>query len=85
MGGSTYSGLDERFDLLINSQSVANPCGITYKSGSFVNYGNDGNHNNRDINEQPNTAVSLVIADALYMASDHLPIYAEFLFWFCNC
>ena len=85
LGGSTHSGLDELFDLLINSQSVANPCGITYKSGSFVNYGNDGNHNNRDINEQPNTAVSLVIADALYMASDHLPIYAEFLFWFCNC
>jgi hypothetical protein len=74
LGGGSNSGLDERFDLLLNSQNVVNPGGIAYISGSFVNYGNDGNHNNKDINEQPNTAVSSVIADALYMASDHLPI-----------
>ena len=80
LGGGSSSGLDERFDLLIYSQSVVDPGGITYISGSFVNYGNDGNHNNKDINEQPNTAVSQVIADALYMASDHLPIYADFYF-----
>lgn len=78
LGGGGGLGLDERFDLLLNSQNVVNPVGIMYKSGSFVTYGNDGLHNNEDVNEQPNNSVTVDVADALYMASDHLPIYADF-------
>jgi len=78
LGGGSHSGLDERFDLLLNSQNIIEPGGVMYKPGSFVNYGNDGLHNDRDINDQPNNAVPVEVADALYMASDHLPIYADF-------
>ncbi|MCZ6704160.1 MAG: T9SS type A sorting domain-containing protein [Ignavibacteria bacterium] len=78
LGGGNHTGLDERFDLLINSQNVVDPGGIMYKPGSYITYANDGLHNNRDINDQPNNAVPIEVADALYMASDHLPIYADF-------
>ena len=85
LGGGENDGLDERFDILLNSQTVVDSGGITYVQGSFVNYGNDGLHNNININDNgstdlPNQAVSQTIADALYMVSDHLPIYADFNF-----
>ncbi|MCZ6701823.1 MAG: hypothetical protein O6940_02150, partial [Ignavibacteria bacterium] len=85
LGGGSKSGLNQRLDLLLNSKSVVDPGGVTYKTGSFVTYGNDGLHNNIDINDigstgLPNQAVSQTIADALYYASDHLPVYADFYF-----
>jgi hypothetical protein len=87
LGGGSESGLDERFDILLNSQSIVDSGGITYIADSFVEFGNDGLHNNIDINDNgstslPNQAVSQTIADALYYASDHLPVYADF--YFCS-
>ncbi|MHA2098762.1 MAG: T9SS type A sorting domain-containing protein [Candidatus Kariarchaeaceae archaeon] len=78
LGGGGGFGLDERFDLLLNSKNVLEPGGIMYKAGSYVTYGNDGLHNNKDVNEQPNNSVPVDVADALYMASDHLPICADY-------
>jgi Secretion system C-terminal sorting domain len=85
LGGGSSSGLDERLDLILNSQSVVDSGGITYVTNSYVTYGNDGLHNNIDINANgstglPNQAVSQSVADALYYASDHLPVYADFYF-----
>lgn len=78
-GGGVSGGLDDRFDLILYSKSIANPGGLEYVSNSTVAYGNDGQHYNKSINATPtNTAVSQEIADALYYASDHLPIIAEF-------
>ncbi|MBK9099337.1 MAG: endonuclease/exonuclease/phosphatase family protein [bacterium] len=78
-GGAT-GGLDDRFDMILMSQSIMNAGGITYYPGSFVTYGNDGNHFNDSINKPPNAVVSQQVADALHYASDHLPVYATFGF-----
>lgn len=78
-GGST-GGLDDRFDMILMSQSVINSGGITYIPDSYTMYGNDGNHFNDSINKPPNAAVSQQVADALHYASDHLPVYASFSF-----
>lgn len=74
-------GLDDRFDMILMSQAVMNSGGITYVPGSYVTYGNDSLHFNKAVNSTPtNEAVGQVIADALHYASDHLPVYATFLF-----
>ncbi len=78
---SSSGGLDDRFDLIFISQAVNDTGGITYVNNSYTSYGNDGQHFNLSINEPPpNAAVSAQIADALYYASDHLPVYALFQF-----
>lgn len=79
-GGGATGGLDDRFDLILFSTAVSQPGGITYIQGSITPVGNDGNHYNDSINQQPNTAVPVNVADALHCASDHLPVYAEFNF-----
>lgn len=76
--GST-GGLDDRFDFILISQEVKDPGGFTYIPGSYATVGNDGNHFNRGLNELPNAVVSDDVALALYNASDHLPVYADFL------
>lgn len=79
--GST-GGMDDRFDLVLYSQAVANGTGsVSYITGSYKPYGNDGNHFNDSINKRPNTAVPDSIADALYYASDHLPTVSMFRFY----
>ena len=79
-GGGATGGLDDRFDMILLSQSVSNTGGISYVSDSYVTYGNDGNHFNDSINKPPNAVVSQQVADALHYASDHLPVYASFGF-----
>lgn len=78
-GGST-GGLDDRFDFILASQSVIDPLGIEYVDGSYWAYGNDGQHFNLSIHDPPNQSVSTDVAIALYFASDHLPVVAEFDF-----
>ncbi len=75
--GST-GGLDDRFDMILYSEAVKDSAGIFYIPGSYTVYGNDGNHFNKSINDGSNSAVSQDIANALYYASDHLPVYADF-------
>ena len=45
--------------------------------GSCYVFGNDTKHFNKAINVPANKAVSPEIAEALYMASDHLPVVVE--------
>ncbi len=78
-GGST-GGLDDRFDMILYSRALVDSVGIGYIPGSYVSFGNDGIHYNDSINKLPNTAVSSEVADALHYASDHLPVYAKFVF-----
>ncbi len=78
--GGVTGGLDDRFDIILVSQSIIDSGGITLVPGSYTAFGNDGKHFNHSINEQPNDAVSVSIANALYYASDHLPVYADFNF-----
>jgi hypothetical protein len=73
-------GMHYKIDFIFNSQSIVDNGGIDY-IGPFVTYGNDDQHYNQSINDPPkNTAVGQTIADALYYASDHLPVYADYTF-----
>ncbi len=78
--GGVTGGMDDRFDMILMSQSVWDIGGIRFIPGSYVTYGNDGNHYNDSINRPTNTAVGQTIADALHYASDHIPVYASFSF-----
>lgn len=73
-------GMDDRFDMILVSQSIINSNSINLVPNSTIAYGNDGNHYNDSINRPPNTAVGQTIANALHYASDHLPVYASFNF-----
>jgi len=78
----SFGGLDDRFDFILISQAVKDAGGIVYQTGTYKSFGNDGNHFNKSINDPPtNTAVSTTVADALYNASDHLPVIATFQFY----
>jgi endonuclease/exonuclease/phosphatase family metal-dependent hydrolase len=79
-GGGANGGLDDRFDMILFSQTVYDNGGITFIPGSYKVFGNDGYKFNDSINSYPNNSVSQEIADALHYASDHLPVYAEFIF-----
>ncbi|MEE9466025.1 MAG: endonuclease/exonuclease/phosphatase family protein [Candidatus Neomarinimicrobiota bacterium] len=77
-GGGASGGLDDRFDfILLSHQMLAGEGPLSYITGTYTAFGNDGNHYNGDINNGNNSAVSAVIAEALYQASDHLPVLLE--------
>ena len=78
IGGGASGGLDDTFDFIFVRHDLNNGAGIEYISNSFCVFGNDGEHFNQSINEGTNSAVPDSVADALYNASDHLPIYADF-------
>lgn len=78
--GGVPGGLDDRFDFILISPFVKNPGGITYLEGSYTNYGNDGNHFNLALNSGSNSVVSSSMANAITFSSDHLPIFADFVF-----
>lgn len=73
-GGGANGGLDDRFDMILMSQSIINTGGIHYVNSSYLAYGNDGQHYNDSINQPPNLAVGQEVANALHYSSDHLPV-----------
>ncbi len=77
-GGGAGGGLDDRFDMILYSESMIGPNGIYYVPGSLTSVGNDGNHYNLSVNANVNLAVPAAVANALYAASDHLPVMATF-------
>ena len=79
-GDGSWGGLDDRFDFILFSEAINQSIDIGYVMNSYHSFGNDGNHFNQSINSGSNTAVSQDIANALYYASDHLPVIAQFDF-----
>lgn len=79
-GGGATGGMDDRFDMILYSKAVKDSGGVYYIPNSLIAYGNDGNHYNDSINEQPNTAVSTDVSNALHYASDHLPVLIKLSF-----
>lgn len=68
-------GMDSRFDIMMMSDEIYMGFNsLKYVNGSFHAVGNDGLHFNQSINNSYNNAVPATVADALYGASDHLPI-----------
>ena len=78
-GGYASGGLDDRFDFILISDGVLNSTKLAYVQNSYKAYGNDGKHFNKAINTPPYTVITKEIADALYEASDHLPVLIELL------
>ncbi len=73
-------GLDDRFDMILVSQALLAQGGVEILPDSYTAFGNDSQHFNLDINSGDNTAVPNNVADALHQASDHLPVFADFIF-----
>jgi endonuclease/exonuclease/phosphatase family metal-dependent hydrolase len=72
--GGASGGLDDRFDMILSTQSLLDTSGLHLLSDSYVVLGNDGNHFNVSVNSGNNYSVPSEIADALYYSSDHLPV-----------
>jgi endonuclease/exonuclease/phosphatase family metal-dependent hydrolase len=76
-GGGTGEGLDDRYDMILISYGLEENEQLIYSEGNCSVFGNDGKHLNKAINKPKNKAVSPDIADALYQASDHLPVIID--------
>ncbi len=74
-GGST-GGLDDRFDFILLSPNFMDDAGVEFLDETYEAIGNDGRHFNISINEYPISGDEDFI-DALYHASDHLPVRCE--------
>ena len=79
-GGGATGGLDDRFDMILVSQTLVGSGGVSLVAGSGRAFGNDGQHYNDSINRLPNLSVPDSIATALHLASDHLPVVCELVF-----
>jgi len=77
-------GLDDRFDFIFFTSALNNRTGLGRILGTYRTFGNDGQHYNTNINTGNNfyypgeLARSNALADALYDASDHLPVVLDF-------
>ena len=71
-------GLDDRFDFILVSSNLMKDGGYRCRPATYKAYGNDGVHFNKAVNAGDNGRVSKDIADALYAASDHLPVFMDF-------
>lgn len=70
-------GLDDRFDQILADSSFFDGDGLEIDVASYTAFGNDGDHYNTSINDGQNSVVGDRTADALYYASDHLPVYVD--------
>lgn len=76
-GGGVGGGLVDRFDFILISQKLADANAMPW---TYTAFGNDGRHFNDSINALPNRAVPDSVAQALHLASDHLPVYLDLVF-----
>jgi len=82
-GGLVGGSLDDRFDFQLLSSPLLDGSGLDLIPGTYRSVGNDGNHYNIAINTGTNTyfpgdaARSNALADALFDASDHLPVVLD--------
>ena len=68
-------GLDDRFDFILMADEIAFSYNhLRYVQGSYKAIGNDGNHFNMSVDQGYNSAVPAELAEALFDASDHLPV-----------
>lgn len=68
-------GLDDRFDMILMADEIyMGYNSVRYVNSSYKAVGNDGNHFNRSINDNYNSAVPAEVANALFACSDHLPV-----------
>jgi hypothetical protein len=81
-GGGATGGMDDRFDLMLNSKACTLPGNkfyMAYTRSRFYTIGNDGAHYNDSINKLPNTAAPVAVLNGIHYASDHCPILGVYL------
>ena len=78
-GGGSGGGMDDRFDFILASAGLMDTAGTYILPATYHPVGNDGQHFNQSINDGVNYAVPDSVADALYYASDHLPVAVDIL------
>lgn len=83
IGSFESGGLDDRFDFIFISNALFDLDGLFYLPSSYITFGNDGRHFDMNINDSTN-AFGQDIADALYCASDHLPVYLDVVVNYTN-
>ena len=77
-------GVDDRFDLHFFTAALNDGVGLAYVPGTVRTLGNDGNHFDIAINTGNNSyypsniARSNALANALFVASDHMPVIMEY-------
>ena len=77
-------GVDDRFDLHLFTAALNDGVGLAYVPGTVRTLGNDGNHFDIAINTGNNSyypsniARGNALADALFVASDHMPVIMEY-------
>ena len=83
-GGLIGGGLDDRFDFQFLSDTLLDGGGFDLIDGTYRALGNDGNHYNDAIDTGNNsyfpgdTARGNALANALVIASDHMPLIADY-------
>jgi len=79
---STRGGVNTRFDMILISKAVNEKGHVDYIPGSFKIFGNDNKHFYSDVNNGTNDwfPTDPSIGTSLKNASDHLPVYADFVF-----
>lgn len=82
--GLASGGMDDRFDFQLSSPLMQGSSGLCVIPGTYRSLGNDGNHYDIAINNgnnlywPGNLAGSNALADALWAASDHVPVVADY-------
>jgi hypothetical protein len=77
--GSGFSGggLDDRFDMFLPTYNLNDGEGLDLLVSTYKAVGNDALHYNLNINDAPTIPEGAAYANALWNASDHLPIRVD--------
>lgn len=77
--GQTLGGMDDRFDFQLVTGELLDGEGVSYISGSYHAFGNNGTHPlNDDLDHPSNTALTPSVLAAITNSSDHLPVVADY-------
>lgn len=77
-------GMDDRFDFQLSTAAFQDGAGLSLIPGTYRSLGNDGNHYDTDINAGNNSYYpadiprSNALANHLKVASDHVPVVADY-------
>jgi hypothetical protein len=87
IGGGASGGMDDRFDFQLATSPIMDGEGLSYigptvpgtaTAHSYRAFGNGGNTFNGNVNDPQNTSQPSAVLDALFNASDHLPVVADY-------
>ncbi|MBL9149373.1 MAG: hypothetical protein JNM94_11825 [Phycisphaerae bacterium] len=82
--GLVGGGMDDRFDFQLSTAEMQDGNGLSIIFGAYRSFGNDGQHFDTDINNGNNSywpddiAGSNALADALFAATDHIPVICDY-------